>query len=44
MKHCIVCEDYMAELYAQADLLGMESLTEDQQLAVEKGCCCGLVS
>lgn len=50
-KKCVVCEkevnikesdlvDYYDECCAQADALGMESLTEHQQVLVEGLVCC----
>lgn len=45
---CVVCKGPVdievvmgdfAEVFAQADALGMESLTENQQVLVEGSCC-----
>lgn len=37
---CTNCEEILSELCVRADMLGMEALTEDEQLAVERGCAC----
>ena len=48
MTTCTVCKnpvdwnqvkDEFGELFAQADALGMESLTENQQVVLEGHCC-----